>query len=105
MVAYTAVTVNNHGWTLFPIFFNDMAKMEWPGQFNFDFTLLLVISALWTAWRNHFSAGGLALSVVAFFGGSGFLYIYLLVLSLQVKDVHELLVGKQRAARPAAKAQ
>lgn len=98
LVAYTAAVVNDYGWNLLEVFFGDMKKINWAGQFNLDFTELLALSALWTAWRSHFSTGGLALSVVAFFGGSMFLYPYLLVLSFQVADVHELLVGQQRAA-------
>ena len=31
ITAYTTVTVINHGWTLIPIFFGDIAKMGWPG--------------------------------------------------------------------------
>ncbi|ABC64100.1 hypothetical protein [Erythrobacter litoralis] len=77
LAAYTAVTVANHGLGLLPIFFGDIATMAWPGQFNFDFLLFLVLSASWTAWRNRFRASGLLLAVIAFFGGAGFLFPYL----------------------------
>src|SRR5690242_12478037 len=73
LVAYTVVVIGAYGMTLVPIFFGDIARMNWPGQFNLDFSMLLVLSALWTAWRNKFSPLGLALSPVALFGGSGFL--------------------------------
>lgn len=53
--SYTAVTISNHGWNLFPVFFGDMAKVAWPGQFNLDFMYMLAISAIWAAWRNQFS--------------------------------------------------
>ena len=77
LAIYTGVTISNHGLGLLPIFFGDIATMAWPGQFNFDFLLMLVLSASWTAWRNRFRASGLGLAVIAFFGGAGFLFPYL----------------------------
>jgi hypothetical protein len=95
---YTAIVISNHGWNLLAVFFGDMSAMAWPGQFNLDFMGFLTLSALWTAWRHHFSPAGLALSVIAFFGGMMFLTTYLLVASCQVKgDVRALLLGTQRA--------
>src|SRR3546814_1654091 len=37
LAAYTAVVISRHGLGLLPIFFGDMAKLGWPGQFNLDF--------------------------------------------------------------------
>jgi hypothetical protein len=99
LTAYTAVVIGNHGMTLFPVFFGDIAAMGWPGQFNFDFTGFLILSALWTAWRNSFSPLGLLLAVVAFFGGMAFLSIYVLILSLGARDIQDILLGS--AARRA----
>ena len=93
LAVYSAVVIANHGWNLFPAFFGDMAAMGWPGQFNLDFMGFLMLSALWTAWRNAFSSMGLLLAVAAFFGGMMFLSIYLLILSFGVRDVGELLLG------------
>lgn len=99
LAIYTALVIGNHGVNLIPVFFGDMLEMGWPGQFNMDFMGFLALSALWTAWRHHFSPLGLALGVVAFFGGMMFLTIYLLAASYQVKgDVKALLLGQQRAA-------
>ena len=33
--------------------------MKWFGQFNLDFMGFLILSAIWVAWRNQFSAAGL----------------------------------------------
>lgn len=99
LTAYTAVVIGNHGMTLFPVFFGDIAAMGWPGQFNFDFTGFLILSALWTAWRNNFSPLGLLLAVVAFFGGMAFLSLYVLILSLGARDIQDILLGS--AARNA----
>ncbi len=97
--AYTAIVISNHGWNLLAVFFGDMAAMNWAGQFNLDFMGFLTLSALWTAWRHHFSPAGLALAIVAFFGGMAFLTIYLLIASYQVKgDIRALLLGARRAS-------
>lgn len=94
LTAYTAVTVAHHGMGLLPVFFGDMAKMGWPGQFNLDFMMMLMLSGLWVAWRHGFSAGGLLLGLLAFFGGASFLTVYLLVVSLQAKgDMRSVLLG------------
>ncbi|MEE4350642.1 MAG: hypothetical protein V2J26_10465 [Pacificimonas sp.] len=96
LAGYTALVVVDHGFNLLPVFFGDMAAMAWPGQFNLDFLLFLCLSAFWTAWRNGFSAGGLALSVLAFFGGYGFLAPYLLYLSMREPDAAAILAGVNR---------
>lgn len=95
---YTALVIASHGWDLLSVFFGDIAAMAWPGQFNLDFMGFLILSALWTAWRHNFSALGVALSVVAFFGGMAFLTIYLLVESFRAQgDFRAILLGPARA--------
>lgn len=98
LIIYTGIVISQHGWNLLPVFFGDIAKMAWPGQFNMDFLGFLTLSALWTAWRHHFSVLGLALGVAAFFGGMMFLAPYLLAASMHAKgDVKTLLLGHSRA--------
>ena len=98
ITVYTAIVIANHGLNLFPAFFGDMAAMGWAGQFNLDFMFMLALSALWTAWRNSFSASGLGLAVVAFFGGTPFLCIYLLYLLARTGgDLRRVLLGDARA--------
>jgi hypothetical protein len=99
VVVYTVPVVAEHGLlSLLPTFFGDMVKMGWPGQFNLDFLGFLTLAAVWTAWRNHFSGAGLALALVAFFGGIPFLTSYLLFLSFRSGgDVKVMLLGEQRA--------
>lgn len=99
LTVYTVIVVENHGMGLFAVFFGDMAKMDWPGQFNLDFMFMLALSATWVAWRHAFTAGGLALAVLAFNGGASFLTLYLLVVSFQEKgDMRSILLGPGRAA-------
>ncbi len=98
LVIYTGSVIAEHGLDLLPVFVGDIAKVAWPGQFNADFLCFLALSAFWTAWRNAFTPRGIALGVVAFFGGAGFLLIYLLILSQKTGgDVRALLVGPHRA--------
>ncbi|WP_285712927.1 hypothetical protein [Erythrobacter oryzae] len=99
IIGYTSVTIANHGWNLVPIFFGDMAKMAWPGQFNLDFMCFLLLAGIWTAWRHHFRPAGLALGLVAVLGGMMFMSVYLLVQSLLTRgDVAALMLGPERAA-------
>ena len=98
LAGYTAVVVSRHGIDLLPIFFGDIATLGWPGQFNLDFLCFLILSALWTAWRNGFSAIGLLLAAPAFFGGAGFLLPYLLILTFREKgDLVRVLIGDRRS--------
>jgi hypothetical protein len=96
--AYTADVISNHGWGLLAVFFGDIGRMAWPGQFNLDFLFMLTLSATWVAWRHEFSLGGLALAALALFGGALFLAVYLLIVSRQARgDVRRLLLGDSRA--------
>lgn len=100
LIAYTSMVIGAHGWGLMSIFFGDIVKMGWPGQFNMDFTFMLTFSALWVAWRHAFSPVGLALAVLALFGGASFLSVYLFIVSLRAEGgTSEILLGKARAAR------
>ena len=96
---YTVIVIANHGWGLLPIFYGDIAKMGWPGQFNMDFHAFLILGSVWLMWRHHFSPLGLFFGLLIFAGGAPFLCSYLLVASFQAKgDVKELLLSRQRAA-------
>lgn len=97
ITGYTAVTVTGHGFNLIPVFFGDMAKMGWAGQFNFDFMGFLALSGIWVAWRHGFRPAGLMLGLVAFFGGMMFLSLYLLVESYRTRgNIAALLLGPER---------
>ena len=98
IAVYTTIVGVNHGMNLLPVFFGDMAKMNWPGQFNLDFMTFLALSGLWLAWRHHFSPGGIVLGVLGFFGGMMVLAPYLLFVSFKANgDIKVLLLGKERA--------
>ncbi len=97
LAGYTGVVAANHGMGLLKVFFGDIAAMGWPGQFNLDFLFMLLLSALWVAWRHRYSSAGLLLGALALFGGSLFLAVYLLVVIGQARgDMKEVLLGKSR---------
>ena len=94
LAGYTAVVISRHGLGLLPIFFGDIGKIGWPGQFNLDFLCFLDLSAGWTAWRNAFSVSGLLLALLAFFGGAGFLLPYLFFLTFRERgNIARVLTG------------
>lgn len=94
---YTVMTGTNHGWNLVPIFFENIAQVNWNGQFNVDFSTYLLLTGSWVAWRHDFRPAGLGLGLVAAFGGMLFLSVYLLVLSFQAGGAKEILLGERRA--------
>jgi hypothetical protein len=99
LAGYTTIVIASHGTGLLRVFFGDMAAMGWPGQFNLDFMFLLLLAALWVAWRHRFSIAGLLLGVLAIVGGNLFLTAYLLVVIGQARgDMKEVLLGRARAA-------
>jgi hypothetical protein len=98
LAGYTGVVIGAHGLNLLPVFFGDIAKMEWAGQFNLDFLTLLTLSASWTVWRNAFTATAWGLAVLAFFLGGAFLMTYLLWLYRKHwGDWNIILMGEHHA--------
>jgi len=98
IVGYTAIVISNHGLGLLGIFFGAMKTMAWPGQFNLDFTFMLMFSSIWVAWRHHFSVRGFLLGLLALFFGSMYLATYLFILSWQTQgDMKKILLGSTRA--------
>tara|TARA_R110002072_G_scaffold247353_2_gene406486 strand:- start:33727 stop:34071 length:345 start_codon:yes stop_codon:yes gene_type:complete len=94
---YTFLVGVNEGWNLLPVFFGSIAELGWPGQFNLDFLTFLGLSATWVAWRHRFAAPGIALGVVAFFGGMMFLAPYLIWAIAKAKgDAKALLLGNHQ---------
>jgi hypothetical protein len=99
IAVYTGVVIARHGIDLLSVFFGDMARLGWAGQFNLDFMCLLALSGLWVAWRHRFSAVGLLLGLAAFFGGALFLSAYLFVESFRAENAEGLLLGSRQRDR------
>ena len=99
MLVYTGFVGATQGWNFMPVFFNDILAVKWPGQFNLDFSCLLLLSGLWLAWRHRFSPTGITLGLLAMLGGAPLLCTYLFITSIQVRgDVKALLLGQARVA-------
>lgn len=93
---YTVPVLLSEGLTLFGVFFGDIAKFGWSGQFNLDFLGMLILSAFWTAWRNDFSPSGMALAILALLFGAPFLTMYLLYLSFSTNgNPKRMLIGNR----------
>lgn len=99
VLTYTALVVAAQGWNFLPVFWADLQSLGWRGQFNLDFSGLLLLASLWLAWRHRFSPLGLGLGLFELVGGAPFLCIYLLLASLHAQgDIKVLLLGPDRAA-------
>ncbi len=97
LMVYTGIVIISHGMGLLGVFFGDITQFAWPGQFNLDFMMMLILSGMWTSWRHHFSGKGLLLGFLALTGGALFLTVYLFIISLQANgDMREILLGRTR---------
>jgi hypothetical protein len=100
---YTMFVLADHGWNFLPPFFADIAEAGWPGQFNMDFSAMLILASLWLMWRHHFSGAGVLFGLIIFVGGAPFLCSYLLVASFKANgNVAELLLGQRRIVTPSS---
>lgn len=100
VLAYTGVVISRHGMDFPAVFVDDIARFGWAGQFNLDFTFLLLLAALWLAWRHRFSAGGIALASLFLVTGTPFLCVYLMTESIRSGgDVRAMLLGSRQHDR------
>ena len=98
IIIYTTIVGSHNGWNLFPIFLENLSKMNWSGQFNMDFMSFLTLSGLWLAWRHNFSPKGIILGLLGFFGGILILAPYLFWASFKANgDIKVVLLGEARA--------
>ena len=97
MNIYTGYVIYQDGIAAITVFFSDIAALDWRGQFNSDFSTYIALSALWIAWRGHFSTGSILLSFASVLG-MAFFAPYLLFLSVKAKgNISTLLIGEKRA--------
>ncbi len=93
ITAYTAVVIANHGIFFLPVYIADIARMGWAGQFDVDFGIMLILAALWVAWRHGFSGKGILFSVLTMNLGAFFITAYLFIVSGKSADMKAVLVG------------
>lgn len=97
LTVYTGFVVQAQGWNLLPHFLGNLTAVNWSGQFNLDFLMVLGLLGIWVSWRHGHSVLGLFLGLCAATGGAMFLFIYLLVEMARCKgDVQTLLMGVRR---------
>ncbi|MEX1365995.1 MAG: hypothetical protein AB1Z98_22905 [Nannocystaceae bacterium] len=91
---YTGYVGIEYGFNIFPMFIGEIMAGTWQGQFNLDFNCYLVLSGLWVAWRDRFSAGGILFGLVAAVLGMVLFAPYLLWLTFKHDgDMRKLLLG------------
>ncbi len=94
IVVYTLIVISRDGMDLFTPFFGDMLSLSWAGQFNFDFSCYLLLSAIWVSWRNSFTGRSFILAIIAAVFGIMFFAPYLLYLTIQAKgNMTKVLLG------------
>ena len=94
VLAFTSIAVATDGWTLVPIFFGDIAALNWRGQFNLDFLTYLILSGVWVGWRGGWSSGAVILGIIAATLGMIFMATYLLYLLHKTSgDMKHVLLG------------
>lgn len=99
LLGYTAVVISQQGFGLLAVFIGNLLQLNWSGQFNLDFSFMLMISALWVMWRHQFSGVGVMLGLAALVGGVLFLSTYLFIQSFRLNGkMVPLLIGPQRVA-------
>lgn len=96
ILSYTGLVIIADGINLFPVFINDIMSMTWSGQFNLDFSLYLVLSGLWIAWRHRFSPTGIIMGIIASILGMTVFAPYLLFVASKAKgDIKTMFIGEQ----------
>ena len=99
---YTGQVVATHGVNFFSFYLADIARWNWPGQFDLDLTILLFLAASWIAWRHRFSPLGWGLAALTMPFASIFLLPYVTYLAARHGgDTRAILLGRQ-AERGAA---
>lgn len=94
VLVYTFVAFQTEGANLFQVFLNNMAALNWSGQFNLDFSCYLTLSGLWVMWRSKFSPTSILIGIVAMILGIIFFAPYVLyVLAKENGNLKKLLVG------------
>ena len=94
LLIYTIIAIQNDGANFLTRAQEFLTSMTWMGQFALDFQCYLILSALWIAWRNKFSAKSIVMAIVAMILGIIVFAPYLLyLLSKEKGDLKGVLIG------------
>jgi len=94
---YSIGTISQQGFDFLTPYFTHLISGSWTGQIMLDFSMYLLFSALWIAWRGRFEGPAKILAGISLFGGMLFLAPYLAFLAFTSSDVRNLVMGKQAA--------
>lgn len=97
IVGYTVLVVAADGVNFVVPFLADLFAIGWAGQFNLDFSIFLVLAAVWIVWRSDATPQSYLLAL-CMFGGAIFFCAYLFYLTLRAENKYVLLLGERRAA-------
>lgn len=93
---YTVIAIQNDGANFLARAQEFVTSMTWMGQFALDFQCYLILSALWIAWRNKFSAKSIAIAIAAMILGIIVFAPYLLYLLFkETGDLKRVLIGNR----------
>ena len=94
LAVYSGFVIAEHGPNFVPFYFADLGRVGWPGQFDLDFTILIVLAATWIVWRERGSVTSIVLAILLVPFVSMLLTSYLLYLSWRERgDIVRMLVG------------
>ncbi len=100
IAAYTAVTMANYGTNFLNVAISLALSGTWPGQFAVDFSMYLILSALWIAWRGDFGPASLLMAAVAGVLGMLVFAPYLIwCLHKSKGDIRQFLLGVHTRTR------
>lgn len=93
---YTVLVFEKEGADLWSVFLNNIASLNWSGQFNLDFLCYLLLSGSWIMWRNQFEKGSTLFAIAAMILGIVVFAPYLLWLFYKEKgDLKRVLIGNR----------
>lgn len=96
VLVYTAITIQNEGFTFLEKAKDFAISMSWMGQFTVDFQCYLMLSALWIVWRNKYTTKSIVFAIVAMILGIIVFAPYLLYLLLKEKgNLSKVLIGER----------
>ena len=100
IAVYTGFTMAMHGMNFLSVAISLALSGTWPGQFAVDFSMYLILSALWIAWRGGFGAASLLMAAVAGVLGMLVFAPYLLwCLHKSNGDIRHVLLGVHAIAK------
>jgi predicted membrane protein len=96
VLVYTVVAIQNDGADFLSKAIGFITSLTWMGQFTFDFSCYLVLSALWIMWRNEFSGRSILIGIAAGIMGIVVFAPYLIYLIGKEKgDLKRVLCGSK----------